>query len=106
MDTPVLKMEEKITAGNAPALEKMLKAIPDDTYSAHGECHPGNFMMDSNGSLSAIDLEISGYGNPFFSPNAVCFYRQFTDLLPEDAYRERTGLSFRIMNTVLRGWQL
>lgn len=66
MDTPVLKMEGRITAGNAPALEKMLKAIPDDTYSAHGDCHPGNFMMDSNGSLSAIDLGSAGTGIRFF----------------------------------------
>ena len=88
-------VKAKLAPDTGAALEKMLEAIPDDTYFAHGDCHMGNFMMDSDGNLNVIDLGISGYGNPIFSLTAVCFYRQFTELLPEDVYKERTGLSFR-----------
>ena len=72
---------------------EMLDAIPDDHTFVHGDCHLGNLMMNSEGELKAIDLGISGYGSPIFSLSAICLYRLFAELLPENFYQQKTKLT-------------
>ena len=89
-------------------LKKLYESIPDRSTFIHGDCHPGNIMVQ-NGELVLIDLMSCGSGHPVFDLVSMCSVYH----LPRDAEaRQATPLlrSFtedetaRIWNTYLRAY--
>jgi uncharacterized protein (TIGR02172 family) len=66
------KLEGLVCTGEEVAkLRQFYENIPDRQTFVHGDCHPGNVMMQ-NGSPMFIDLSTSGMGHPIFDMVSMC----------------------------------
>lgn len=64
------------TSEEVAKLRRIYELIPDCTTFVHGDCHPGNVMVQ-NGEFVFVDLASSGYGHPIFDMMAMCMIFQF-----------------------------
>jgi len=96
------KAQARLDEQTLHAYREMLNAIPNDHTFVHGDCHMGNLMMDAKGELKVIDLGISGYGNPIFSLSAICLYRLFAEMFPENIYQQKAKMTAAEGETLYR----
>ena len=52
-------------------LRRLYETIPDRSTFVHGDCHPGNVMVQ-NGEIVFIDLMTCGSGHPVFDLASMC----------------------------------
>lgn len=65
------KLEGLCTKEEIDKIRKLYEIIPDRFTFVHGDCHPGNVMMQ-NGELLFIDLMTCGCGHPVFDLGSMC----------------------------------
>ena len=58
-------------------LRRIYENIPDRRTFIHGDCHPGNAMVQ-DGKFMFIDLSNSGTGHPIFDMMSMCFMYHIT----------------------------
>ena len=79
------------TRATAEAFKGLIYFIPDANTFLHGDCHPGNVMLDEGG-LSFIDMLCMAKGNPVFDIAAVCWYRVAPKVLTKDQLESIIGI--------------
>lgn len=73
------------TAEEVDLIRQMYEILPDRTTFIHGDCQPGNVMLQ-DGEYIFIDLSSGGFGHPLFDLTSMCtMYKMYT-LLPDEAY--------------------
>lgn len=67
----VNKLAGVCTPEEIDKLRKLYESIPDRFTFIHGDCHPGNAMVQ-NGEFVFIDLMTCGCGHPIFDMSSMC----------------------------------
>ena len=65
------KLEGVCTKEEVEKITKLYESIPERYTFIHGDCHPGNVMVQ-NGELVFIDLMTCGCGHPIFDLGSMC----------------------------------
>lgn len=66
-------------------LMKMYENLPDCTTFLHGDCHPGNVMIQGD-ELQFIDLMAAGMGHPILDLTSMCSIYKMSTLAGPEAY--------------------
>ena len=61
-----------LTETELEQFEKLYASIPERSTFIHGDCHPGNVMLQ-DGEFVFIDTMTCGYGHPVFDLSSMCF---------------------------------
>ncbi len=79
---------------------KMLDSIPDGNVMIHGDYHPNNVMVQSDGELVLIDMADISRGNPIFDIGGTFLVMYLAGINKPEIVKEVIGLEYELSKKV------